>query len=196
MKRLSAILVLLILAGCATSTYQPWPNRGESYYRSLQAYTYIDGYYGFPYFGPYAGYWYHPVWYSPMMGNHYSWHRPYYCWGSPYLHPALRTADRERGKKPDSQSPIRRPLYPEPILPIDLEQVVIGPDASRAAFKLQGYGSSGMKRRPMSKATKSSASAYGSAKAPSSSAYRSPRPVSRTHSPKSSPLKRSSENKY
>ena len=73
MKRAAYILILFLLSSCTSYNYVVKDGGDGVYYaESPPVYTYVDGYFGFPYFGPYSGYWYNPIWYSPLLGPHYS----------------------------------------------------------------------------------------------------------------------------
>ena len=172
MKPILSMLFCLFVSACSGYSY-PVKDGGDGVYyaESPPIYTYVDGYFGFPYYGPYSWTWYHPVWYSPYWSNHYSWYRPYQVCGLPYYLPTASfagSAEPRKGRKAKVNNPsITAPLM-TPILPIDLEQMVLSPATSRYSGKNPTFYSAGMKSRY---SAKSGQSAYDS-KYGTQSAYR------------------------
>ena len=172
MKRILPILLCLLVTACTGYNY-PVKDGGDGVYyaESPPIYTYVDGYFGFPYYGPYSWTWYHPVWYSPYWSNHYSWYRPHQICGLPYYVPSASFAGQagvREGKKTKITNPaVTAPLM-TPIRPIGLEQMTLSPASSRYSSKNPAFYSAGMKSRY---SAKSGQSAYGS-KYGNQSAYR------------------------
>lgn len=192
MKPLLTILSCLLISACATYSY-PVKDGGDGVYyaESPPIYTYVDGYFGFPYYGPYSWTWYHPVWYSPYWSNHYSWYRPYQVCGLPYYVPSATFAGQptpRKGKKSKVTNPGITAPPMTPILPVDLGQMAIAP--SRYASKNPTFSSAGMKSRYAGK------SAY-SAKYGSKAAYRPSASSRATASPRySRPSSRSQRSRH
>ena len=180
MKRAVYILILFLLSSCTSYNYVVKDGGDGVYYaESPPVYTYVDGYFGFPYFGPYSGYWYNPIWYSPLLGHHYSWYRPYQACGMPYYFPSHAFAGQQgprKGKKARVSDPVVSAPPTRIILPVDLEQMTIAPQSSRYASKNPSFNAAGSKSRYAAKSVRSSNSVKRSSTGvyrPSSS-YRSP----------------------
>lgn len=170
MKRVALIIVLALLSGCASYSY-PIKDGGDGVYyaESPPVYTYVGGYYGFSYYGPYSGYWYHPIWYSPVMGPHYSWYRPFqycgisyygpsrYC-GMPYYGPSRMLVSSNavgEGNGGKARTPVSTAPLSYPIMPVGLEQMTITSSPSRSSSKNPAFASAGMKSRYSAKSAKS-----------------------------------------
>ena len=176
MKRILPILLCLLVTACAGYNY-PVKDGGDGVYyaESPPIYTYVDGYFGFPYYGPYSWTWYHPVWYSPYWSNHYSWYRPHQICGLPYFVPSASFAGhatQRKGKKAKIMNPAVTAPPMTPILPVGLEQMALSPASSRYSSKNPTLYSARMKSRYSAKSGKSAyAAKYGnqSANRPSAS---------------------------
>ena len=174
MKRAALIVVLALLSGCASYSY-PIKDGGDGVYyaESPPVYTYVGGYYGFSYYGPYSGYWYHPIWYSPVMGPHYSWYRPFqycsrayyepswYCGTSHYRPSRALASSNAAGEKKGGKANTPGSTVPlnYPIMPVGLEQMTITSSPSRSSSKNPAFATAGMKSRYSAKSTKVSKSA-------------------------------------
>ena len=169
MKRYALIFVLALLSGCAGYSY-PVKDGGDGVYyaESPPVYTYVGGYYGFSYYGPYSGYWYHPIWYSPVMGPHYSWYRPYahcfrpypYCGGPYYGHSYAfaGTSAEGRRNKSKANTPVASTSITYPLMPVGLEQMVITSGKTRYSQKNPTFATAGSKSRYAAKSGKSTSS--------------------------------------
>lgn len=157
MKRLPSILMCILATAIAGCSY-PIKDAGDGVYyaSSPPIYTYVDGYFGFPYYGPYSWSWYHPIWYAPIYCDHYSWYRPRYHWGGPFDGPATGVARNNRPSRSsrlgygDSDSPKQI----RPILPVDLRQATIEPGSYRHASKNQAFRTTAQKSRSAAKSSK------------------------------------------
>ncbi len=192
MKPILSILLCLLVSACTGYGY-PVKDGGDGVYyaESPPIYTYVDGYFGFPYYGPYSWTWYHPVWYSPYWSNHYSWYRPYQICGLPYYLPSTSFAGHSaphEGKKAKVTDPVVTAPLMTPVLPIDLGQMALSPATSRYAGKNPAFYSTGAKSRYSAKSGRSAyASKYGtrsayrpSVSSRSTSSSRYPRSPSRS----------------
>ena len=166
MKLICTILVSTLLTACSYSYPIKEGGDGVYYAESPPVYTYVDGFFGFPYYGPYSWTWYHPVWYSPLYSHHYSWFRrtPYY--GVPYYMPSYAyTGSHEPRKKKKGKTKAPVPTTPglQPLLPVDLQQVTISPSPYAAASKNPTFSSASARSRYAAKYGRSAYSAkYGS----------------------------------
>lgn len=140
-KPIVAILSSLLLAACSGYPYAVRDGGDGVYYaESPPVYTYVDGYFGFPYYGPYDWSWYYPLWYAPLTGPHYSWYRPPYYWSQPFYgvgdryayFPPKRTAPVRTGSLPDEPSIVTLPMA-------SLRDVTVQPPKSRRHVKQAGY---------------------------------------------------------
>ena len=199
MKLMLPILLCLLVSACTGYNY-PVKDGGDGVYyaESPPIYTYVDGYFGFPYYGPYLWTWYHPVWYSPYWSNHYSWYRPYQICGLPYYVPSATFAGHAAprpGKRAKVTDPAVSAPPATPILPIDLGQMALSPMNSRYSGKNPTFFSAGTKSRYAVKSGRSAyAAKYGtqsgyrtSASSRASSSPRSMRPSSRSQSIRQAP---------
>ena len=185
MKGMPTILVSILLITTAACSY-PVKDGGDGVYyaESPPIYTYVDGYFGFPYYGPYSWVWYHPVWYSPYNCNHYSWYRSRNHWNEPFDGPAAGVAYNK------SPRPNNRHVYNSrqkskefrTILPVEVGQMTISSGTRSSSSKAQAYRSASAKSRM---ASKSSKPAYSS----SSRSSATPRPSTTARS--STPVKQS-----
>jgi hypothetical protein len=141
MKPIFAMLAGLLLAACSGYPYAVRDGGDGVYYaESPPVYTYVDGYFGFPYYGPYAWSWYYPLWYAPLAGPHYSWYRPPYYWSHPFhgvgdyyaYVPVKRKSPVQAGVLPDT--PVSAPLPPP-----NLRDATLRPVKSRRYYKHAGY---------------------------------------------------------
>ncbi len=158
MRTLLLILSALALAACSGYPYAVKDGGDGVYYaESPPTYTYVNGFFGFPYHGPYSWAWYYPVWYSPLYGPHYSWYRPYYHWSDPFpvysgrytaYHPPPVGAQQKKRKNRSSAPGIY------PVLPADLRPVTVGPTMPRYSLKSAAYGSPTIKSRMAAKSSK------------------------------------------
>lgn len=193
MKRLYTILLSILLAATAACSY-PIKDGGDGVYyaESPPIYTYVDGYFGFPYYGPYSWVWYHPVWYSPYNCNHYSWYRPRNHWSEPFDGPAGGVA-YNKASRPDKRhvyNSRKKSKEYKAILPVDVRQMTISSGTRSSSSKSHSYRSAKAKSR---KTSKSSKPAY-SRSSSSSAAHRSS-PSSRSSTPvRSSTPRHVSEN--
>ena len=142
MKMFAAILLTVLLAGCTGYGY-PVRDGGDGVYyaSSPPVYTYVDGYFGFPYYGPYSWSWYYPVWYTPLAGPHYSWYRSYGFWamtGAPYRPPTI--SDKSEPPAPVDSGPDVRP-----IMPVDLGQMAVRYNKPVYDLQHRGFRSPGTK---------------------------------------------------
>lgn len=149
MKRITAMLAGLLLAACSGYPYAVRDGGDGVYYaESPPVYTYVDGYFGFPYYGPYAWSWYYPLWYAPLTGPHYSWYRPPYHWGDPFYGagdryaylPVARKKRLQPGALPDEPPIVSLP-------PTGLRDATVQPPKSRRHAKHTGYSSPVYKSR-------------------------------------------------
>lgn len=196
MKTVLAIMFALSLAGCASQGYSVRVGDDGVYYASSPpVYSYVDGYFGFPYYGPYSWAWYHPVWYSPVLGHHYSWCRPYDYWCGPGSWPGGSFAyHHEPGRnKSAARVPDDQAANLQPILPVDMRQMVIEARAPRSSLKQQSYVMPKTKYRAYDKVGRSS---YASPRVSSSSTYRPSRATPGTRSVRPPVVRRDSENEY
>ena len=180
MKRLYALIPVLLLAGCMTYPYDVRDGGDGVYYAdSPPTYSYVDLHFGFPYYGPYAWWWYDPVWYAPFANSHYSWYRPRDYWCHPFNGADTRVAqtrvpnaDRVAGPRRSKTAPDLSPS----LSPLDLRQATI---AQRQSYKRNYYDSPRMKQRMASKSYASTKPAQRSSK-PSLRAPKSPSMTSRS----------------
>lgn len=167
MKIVLSILLTVLITGCASS-YSGFSIRdsGDKVYRgsSSTSFVYMNGYYGFPYYGPYAWRWYYPYWYSPLDGPHYSWYRPYGNWGGPCLHCSAGYAHSKVSEPSPVGSSKSRPGA-IPVLPVDLKQMAVPNSMLKPGMKHHAYRTPQMKSRSMAK--------YGTSKSVSHSTARS-----------------------
>lgn len=189
MKRLYTILLSILLAASVACSY-PIKDAGDGVYyaSSPPIYTYVDGYFGFPYYGPYSWAWYHPVWYSPYNCNHYSWYRSRNRWSEPFDGPAGGVA-YNTAPRPDKlhvYNSRQKTKEFRAILPVDVGQMTISSGARSSSSKAQVYRSARAKSRTASKSSKSAYSRSSS----SSTAYR-PSTPSRSSTPVRSSTPRS-----
>lgn len=157
MKRLASILLCILAAAIAGCSY-PIKDAGDGVYyaSSPPIYTYVDGYFGFPYYGPYSWSWYHPTWYAPIYCDHYSWYRPRYHWGGPFDGPATGVVRNNTPSKSTgfTYGDIGSPKQIRPILPVDLRQATIEPGLSMYGSKNQAYRTPAQKSRSAAKSSK------------------------------------------
>lgn len=168
MKRLPAILSCILFAGIAGCSY-PIKDAGDGVYyaSSPPIYTYVDGYFGFPYYGPYSWAWYHPVWYSPYNCNHYSWYRSRSYWSEPFDGPAGGVAynKNSRSDKRFVYNSRQKSKEFRAILPVDLGQMTISSGPGAFSTKSKAYRTASAKSRTASKSSKSTYSRSSSASA-------------------------------
>jgi hypothetical protein len=181
MKALLLIVSALLLSACSGYPYTVKDGGDGVYYaESPPTYTYVDGFYGFPYYGPYRWSWYYPVWYAPLPGPHYSWYRPYHYWCHPFQGVPVRYAVHEPAAATlptqAKQQPPAPGLYP--VLPTDLRSATVGPNLPRYSLKSSRYSNPTVKSRMAAKWSKPT---YGTSSRSTSPTYRSaPRASSRT----------------
>lgn len=187
MKRLPTILVSVLLAASVACSY-PIKDAGDGVYyaSSPPIYTYVNGYFGFPYYGPYSWAWYHPVWYSPYNCNHYSWYRSRNRWSEPFDGPAGVVAYK-KDPVPDKRYAYgsrKKSTKTRVILPVDVQQMTFISETGSTRSKSQAYRSASAKSRA---ASKSSKSAYSSSSR--TSAVSRPSTPSRSSSPARQPTR-------
>lgn len=153
MKPIVAMLTCLLLAACSGYPYAVRDGGDGVYYaESPPVYTYVDGYFGFPYYGPYAWSWYYPLWYAPLAGPHYSWYRPPYYWGHPFHGVGDRYAYVPVKRKP----PVQAGVLPDtpvsaPLPPPNLRDATVRPVKYRRHYKHAGYPDATYKSRAATK---------------------------------------------
>ncbi|MEE4218733.1 MAG: hypothetical protein V2I48_14050 [Xanthomonadales bacterium] len=189
MKRLPSILMSILAAAIAGCSY-PIKDAGDGVYyaSSPPIYTYVDGYFGFPYYGPYSWSWYHPTWYAPIYCDHYSWYRPRYHWGGPFDGPATGVARTYTPSQVTrfTHGDLDSPRQIRPILPVDLRQATIEPGSYRSGSKNQAFRTPAQKSRAAARSSKPaySRSSRASPAYRASTPSRSPTPV-RSSTPRS-----------
>lgn len=194
MKILLSILFTVLITGCVSSNSGfAIRDSGDKVYRgsSPTSFVYMNGYYGFPYYGPYAWRWYYPYWYSPLNGPHYSWYRPHGFWGAPciecsqgYIPPDI--------KQPGTIGPAQ-PRPAVPILPVDLREMAVRNRAPKSSLNQHAYRTPQMKARSAAKYGSNKSASRSSARSPAS--YRSPsRSSSRATTARIPTIRRTSEN--
>lgn len=151
-KPFLAMFAGLWLAACSYPYAVRDGGDGVYYAESPPAYTYVDGYFGFPYYGPYSWSWYYPLWYTPLAGPHYSWYRPTYYWGDPFNGFGGRYAYVPVKR----QAPVRSNDVPGgpavvPLPPADFRAVTVRPPKSGRYVKHAGYPNATYKSRAAAK---------------------------------------------
>jgi hypothetical protein len=141
MKPIVAIFAGLLLAACSGYPYAVRDGGDGVYFaESPPVYTYVDGYFGFPYYGPYAWSWYYPLWYAPLAGPHYSWYRPPYHWSHPFHGMADRYAYLPvKRKNPAQAGALPADPVSVPLPPPDLRDATVRPPKYRRQVKHTVY---------------------------------------------------------
>jgi hypothetical protein len=153
MKPIVAMLAGLLLAACSGYPYAVRDGGDGVYYAdSPPVYTYVDGYFGFPYYGPYAWSWYYPLWYAPLAGPHYSWYRPPYYW----CHPFDGVGDRYAYVPVKRKPPVQSGVLPDtpvsaPLPPPNLRDATVRPVKYRRYYKHTGHPNATYKSRAAAK---------------------------------------------
>lgn len=151
MKRIYVFLPFILLAGCVSQPYNmKFGGNNVSAVKSSSSYTYVGDSFGFPYYGPYSWSWYHPVWFSPVSGPHYSWHCPGCVWSDPAYRPGSGPGNYKvppPGGKRFAGPPVdyRRDVRPLP--PVGLGDAVVQSQKRMTYGKPMAYRSADMKRR-------------------------------------------------